>query len=158
MLNPDAKPGGKTSRRRAASVEGGNGNPNSSGGRGPDFKRRGRNKKNSAAVAAQAAAAAAALNGGAPPAGNGLMRNGHGHPDSTPSPNAVPHGNFELYPESPSLHHQYPFPPGRMSPSSMLHPEHPAFGQAGGGYPGQQEWAGDYQCGSMPYFAGKYFA
>ena len=154
MLNPDAKPGGKSSRRRTASVEGSNG-PNGSGGRGPDFKRRGRNKKNSTATSA----------------GN-MLRNGHGHghgggADTTPSPvgGHAPGGQplIELYPESPSLHQQhYPFPPGRMSPSLLGHgPEggpHPAFYHpAAGGPGGQGEWGAEYQCGTMPpYFAGTY--
>ena len=170
MLNPDAKPGGKTSRRRTASVEGSGANGN--GGRGPDFKRRGRNKKNAGNCNPGTNGIGGPGNNGG---GNGLLRNGHhlnshpggGGPDSTPSPNGPVHphigggsGNLiELYPESPSLHHpshQYPFPPGRLSPSSLIHPgDHPPFG-----YPGpQQEWigpnGGDYQCGSMaPYFAG----
>ena len=156
MLNPDAKPGGKTCRRRTTSVDNGNGT-NGSGGRGPDFKRRGRNKKGSSGA-------------GSNLGGNGLLRNGHhlsshpggGGPDSTPSPNGPVHPHIggpggqpliELYPESPSLHHahQYPFPPGRLSPS-LLHAggEQPPFG-----YPGQQDWgpgAPDYQCGMGPYF------
>lgn len=139
MLNPDAKPGGKTSRRRTASVEG-NGNCSA---RGPDFKRRGRSKKNSNAVSAASG-----------------LRNG---PDSTPSPGVHPGAGHltagaqsmaELYPESPSLHHphQYPFPPGRMSPSGLggAMADHPgAFGY-------QPEWAAasDYQCGPIPpYFS-----
>ena len=156
MLNPDAKPGGKTSRRRTASVDNG---PN--GTRGPDFKRRGRNKKN-ASNANNAAT-------------NGLLRNGaSGHmtghtpgggAESTPSPNAPVHpahlANMgpEMYPESPSLHpHQYPF--GRMSPSigpggviphgGEPHPGVP-FGYPGAA--GQQEWpAMAYPC-EIPYFA-----
>ena len=156
MLNPDAKPGGKTSRRRTASVDNG---PN--GTRGPDFKRRGRNKKN-ASNATNAAT-------------NGLLRNGaSGHmtghtgggAESTPSPNAPVHphmGNMvpEMYPESPSLHpHQYPFPPGRMSP-----PMGPGVLPHGGEHPGafgysdQQGWpVPNYQCEIPPYFAaGNFF-
>ena len=149
MLNPDAKPGGKTSRRRTASVEG----SNSNSGRGPDFKRRGRNRKN-------AGNAALLRNGGGP---GGASTQGHhlshgpvNGPDSTPSPNGPVHPGplVDLYPESPSLHHQYPFGPsgGRMSPTTagMIHPDnHPAFG-----YPGQQEWApGEYQMNA--YYPGQ---
>ena len=160
MLNPDAKPGGKTSRRRTASVDNG---PN--GTRGPDFKRRGRNKKNHASNANNAAT-------------NGLLRNGaSGHipghagggpgAESTPSPNGGPpvHPHManmvpDMYPESPSLHpHQYPpFPPGRMSPTMVPGGLIPHGGEHPGpfGYPGQQEWVPDYgQCGPPipPYFA-----
>ena len=151
MLNPDAKPGGKTSRRRTASVEGSNANGN---GRGPDFKRRGRNRKTGQNILRNGGASTGA-------AGHHLSHGGPVNgPDSTPSPNGPVHPGplVDLYPESPSLHHhQYPFGPsgGRMSPTTagMIHPEnHPAFG----GYPGQQEWApGDYQCGTMnPYYPG----
>lgn len=176
MLNPDAKPGGKTCRRRTASVEG-SGAGNGNGGRGPDFKRRGRTKKNGSNALGGGGAAGGAAGGGG---GNGLLRNGGpgghhlnshpgggGGPDSTPSPNGPIHsqivGGIELYhqPESPSLHHPsqlYPFPPGRLSPSAHgLHPgDHPAFG-----YPGpQQEWLGpngDCQYGNMaPYFSGNF--
>ncbi len=161
MLNPDAKPGGKTSRRRATSVEGGTG---PGGGRGHDHRRRGRNKKSAAA-----AAAAAALRNGVSHGQTPLSAPGGG-PGGTPSPNegvpALQHivngGPIPvegLYPESPSLHHphQYPFgipPGGRISPG--MHGEHPGMPPPPFGYPGQQEWPAEYagQCGMPPYFQG----
>ena len=161
MLNPDAKPGGKTSRRRTTSVEGANG----VGGRG-EIKRRGRNRKSAAA--------------------NNNLRNGglHGQtpigppvggpPDGTPSPgsglpalqhivNNGPLGVAEgLYPESPSLHHHpnYPFPVppgGRMSPGMQGEQQHP--GAPPFGYPGQQEWPEYCSGGPMgAYFQGRFLS
>jgi hypothetical protein len=161
MLNPDAKPGGKTCRRRPASVEGGPGAPP----RGPDFKRRGRTKKNASNINTNAML----RNGGGGGGASGHLNSSAGGADTTPSPNGpVQPGHMgngqsmvDLYPASPSLHpHQYPFP-GRMSPplgGGAMHPggDHPPFG-----YPGQQDWPGDYQCGPPvpPYFvAGKLIA
>ena len=146
MLNPDAKPGGKTSRRRTPSVDG-QGNP--IGPRGLDnMKRRGRSKKP-----------------GGPASG---IRPGNPRNGLTPSPGLPPpgvahlYGMSDMYEESRNIHSQYPFPTdlrshlsgngeniGRMSPPPSLRGDGGPFN-----YPGQ-EWPAEYpQCGIQGYYPG----
>jgi len=140
MLNPDAKPGGKTSRRRTPSVDGA-GNP--MGPRGIDYKRRGRSKKPAGAA--------------------GNIRNGNPRNGSTPSPGLPPpgglHGMVDMYEDGRNLHAQYPFASdlrshisgngeyGRMSPPPSLR------GDGSFIYPGQESWPTEYpQCGIQGYY------
>jgi hypothetical protein len=146
MLNPDAKPGGKTSRRRTPSVDG-QGNP--IGPRGLDYKRRGRSKK---------------------PAGvAGNIRNGNPRNGSTPSPGLPTpggphlHGMVDMYDDSRNIHSQYPFATdlrshlaggdygGRMSPPPSLRADGTFI------YPGQESWPTEYtQCGIQGYYPGSH--
>ena len=139
MLNPDAKPGGKTSRRRTPSVDGA-GNP--MGPRGIDYKRRGRSKKPAGAAA--------------------NIRNGNPRNGSTPSPGLPPgglHTIVDMYEDTRNLHEQYPFATdlrshipgngdyGRMSPPPSLR------GDGSFIYPGQESWPTEYpQCGIQGYY------
>lgn len=141
MLNPDAKPGGKTSRRRTPSVDGA-GNP--MGPRGIDYKRRGRSKK--------------------PAAGNirnGIPRNGSTPSPSLPTPGGL-HGMIDMYEEGRNIHPHYPFATdlrshisgngdyGRMSPPSIR-------GDGSFIYPSQDSWPTEYpQCGIQGYYAGTF--